>query len=478
MSDQPLVDAWTRGRARRMHPLQVSGHKNQYADGPGELLPGAIGADLLGPLVRDDLAMQGGVDDNAFSNGYLADAERLWASAVRADYCRFLVGGSTQGNISALSAIARPGRPVAIDRTSHRSTQAALVVTGALPQWIFPDIHPDFGLPMGIRADSIDGVVDDITGAFITSPSYVGTLSDVAALAEAAHRRGVPLVVDQAWGAHLGFLPGRGALELGADICVTSVHKALMGYTQTAVVAMRDGLVDRSQFDRCVDLVQTTSPSGTLLASIDATRAVLERDGTAAFERTFAAVQRMRRALAAIPGLVVLDDELVPHGMDPFKVTLWLPRTGADGVAIGQQLWDAGHGAESADRDTLVLTVTLVDSDAFLDEATALVQGLIEHGRGAPRAPAQLSVWQVEPEVACTPREAFFARHRRIRLDDAVGEISAEQFCPYPPGVPMLAPGERVTAEVIEGIRQAAREVRVAYCSDPSLETIVIVDES
>ena len=471
MTRGPLLDAWFAARQKNRRPLQIPGHKNRYAHGED-----ALGADLLGPLLRDDVPLQGGVDDNAYGHRYLEQAEALWSSAVGADYARFLVGGSSQGNIAALSAVSQPGRPVAIDRTSHRSAQAALVISGARPVWVYPELHPETGFPLGVPARALAGVRAEVTALFVTSPSYGGTLSDVSALASAAHARGIPLVVDQAWGAHLGFMAGRGAIACGADLAVTSVHKALLGYTQTAVVTMRGDRVNRDHLDRCVDLVATTSPSGTLLASIDATRVVLERDHGVAIARTVENVKRMRETLRRVKGLVVLDETMAPAGMDPFKLTLWLPRTGADGVAIGKRLWEMGLNLESADRDTLVCSVTLVDEAAFCDETAGMLASLIEAGRGRPRPAATSTVWCVEPDVACTPREAFFARRRRIPLEQAVGEVSAEQFCPYPPGVPIIAPGERITRDALEILRKSVGQVRIAYCSDPSLATVEVVD--
>lgn len=468
-SAAPLAAAWFAAQAAHRRPLQIPGHKNRYSAPTSD---DALGADLLRPLVRDDIPLQGGVDDNAFSNRYLEQAEARWSAAVQADHSRFVVGGSTQGNIAALAAVTRPGEPVAVDRTSHRSTQSALVISGARPQWVFPQIHPEFGLPIGVSS-TLD-IPSGVTALFVTSPSYVGTLSDVAGLADASHRVGIPLVVDQAWGAHLGFIDGMGASALGADVVVTSVHKTLMGYSQTAVVTMIEGLVARQHVDRCVDLVQTTSPSGTLLASIDATRAVLEHDKGVAIERLIESVASMRRRLARIPGLVVLNDEIAL--MDPFKVTLWLPRTGASGFRIGADLTNLGHSPEAADRDTVVLTMTLLDEPEFFEEATAILTGLVEKYRGESREPAPAELWSIEPEVVISPRDAFFAKRRRIALADAAGEVSAEQFCPYPPGVPLLAPGERVTAETISAITRAGEIGRVAYSSDPSLRTIEVVD--
>lgn len=471
--DTPLLDAWRHARQPEMRPMQIPGHKMRYLHGAG-----AWAWDLVGDTIRDDISLQGGVDDNALSHDYLGKAERLWATAVGADHSRFLLGGSSQGNITAVGTVADQDVPIAIDRTSHRSTQAALVISGAIPVWIRPRLHPEFHLPIGMAASAITEVAQDVNGFFVTSPSYVGTLSDVGSLAQAAHARGQALIIDQAWGAHLDFMPGGGAVRQGADVSVTSVHKALTGYSQTAVVSMREGrgFVHPSVLNRWVDMTSTTSPSATLLASIDGTRAAMERDGQARIDLLSEAVVEARRRLAQVAGLIVLDESNAGCAVDPLKVTILLAGTGADGVLVGQDLFYAGYGPEVADRDTLVFTVTVADEPAWVAEYTELLIARIEAHRSDPRTMAPVAVWRVEPEVVLTPRQAFFSERRRILLDDAVGEVSAEQFCPYPPGVPLIAPGERVTREAIDQIRAAAKVGRVAYNSDPSLETIEIID--
>ena len=453
--------------------MQVPGHKMRYAaDAQG------WAADLVGDMVRDDVPLQGGVDDNAYSHKYLEQAEALWATAVGADHSRFLVGGSSQGNIAALATVGDEDIPIAIDRTSHRSTQAGLVLIGARPVWIYPRLHPEFHLPIGMEASSIARVKEDVNGFFATSPSYIGTLSDVAGLAAAAHARNEPLIIDQAWGAHLDFLAEGGAIRAGADFSVTSVHKALLGYSQTAVVSMHDDLLPRSTLDRWVDLTTTTSPSGTLFATIDGTRAAMERDGAARLALIIEAVSEARRRLARVRGLVVLDDATAGCRVDPTKLTLILPGTGTDGVALGEALWELGHGPESADHDTIVFTVSVADEPPWVLEFADLLASLIEARRGEPRPSSPLAVWRVEPEVVLTPREAFLSERRRVTMREAVGRVSAEQFCPYPPGVPLLAPGERVTQESVDAIVAASRSCRVAYCSDPTLETMLIVDDA
>lgn len=452
--------------------MQIPGHKMRYGREGG--VPFA--EDLLTPLVRDDLPLQGGVDDNLYSGRYLEKAEALWARAIGADHARFLVGGSSQGNIAALTSVAAPGVTVCVDRTSHRSAHAGLVTSGATPRWILPRIHPEFGVPIGVNAADVD-----MTGAyalFVTSPAYVGTITQIEPLAELCHRQNSVLIVDQAWGAHLDFLPGGGAHARGADVVTTSVHKALTGYSQTAVTSLKGTRVLPSTLSHGVDLTATTSPSATLLASIDATRVALLRDGGAHLALLIEATAEVRARLARIPGVVVLDDETLGCAMDPLKLTLWVPRTGTTGAAIAAILWEQGIGVEAADADTLVMTVTVADEPADLQQVADMLTDVIEGQRGAPRTPAPAATWQVHPEVVLSPRDAYFAHRVRMPLADAIGKVSTEQFCPYPPGVPLLAPGERVTREVVDAIREAGRTTRLAYCSDPTAETIEVVDEA
>jgi lysine decarboxylase len=468
--DHPLLDAWLAARAKGLRPLQIPGHKYRYTgDDP------ALGSDRLGPLLRDDVSLQGGADDNHYSLGVLQESERLWASSVHADHARFLVGGSSQGNIAALTAVGGPGVTVAVDRTSHRSALAGLVVSGSTPVWVQPRLHPVFGLPLGVDQGELDPLPPEVAAVFVTTPSYVGTLGDVAGLAQHAHAADRVLVVDQAWGAHLFFMSGSGAFDQGADIATTSVHKALMGYTQTAVVAVRGSRVSADRLDRAVDLTATTSPSATLMASIDATRAVMDSHGEVEIERAVGSVAAMRARLRRIPGLVVVDDQELGAPTDPLKLTLWLPRTGVDGVALADLLWEQGNGVEAADADSIVMTMSILDEHEFCLQVADMLAALVDRLRGEPRPPAPAAHWQVVPEVVVSPREAFFAPRRRIALREAVGEVSAEQFCPYPPGVPLLAPGERVTAQIVEDIEQAGRVGRVAYCSDPTLKTIEVL---
>ena len=465
--DAPLVNAVRQARQRMSGSMQIPGHKGQYVR-PSN----ALGWQVLHDIIRDDVALQGWADDNHFTNQWLATAEQKYAHAIGADHTRFIVGGSSQGNIAAFLAVAQPERPICVDRTSHRSALAGLVLSGATPLWLFPDIHPDFGIPLGVNPRTLTKA----SAVFVTSPAYVGTLSDVTALADAAHALGMPLVVDQAWGAHLDWIESSGALAQGADLVVTSIHKALLGYSQSATVSCHSKRIDIARLDRSVDITATTSPSATLLASIDATRYVLEQDRGITIERVTEVTARARRLLAQVPGLVVLDDH---HGIhiDPWKIALFMPGTGTTGTELAKFLWNDFVGVESADTDTLIATVSLVDTDESVDAFIHRVVKFIDAHRGPARPSLPSATWQVRPDVVMSPREAMFAPRKRVALTDAVGHISAEQFCPYPPGVPLIAPGERVTSELVEAISLAGRNGRVAYNSDPTLATIEVIDQ-
>lgn len=337
-----------------------------------------------------------------------------------------------------------------------------------------PEVDLATGLPLGVAPDTVRRALDehpDVRAVFVGDPSYVGTVGDVAGLAVVAHEHGVPLVVDAAWAAHFGFHPDlpRHPLQLGADIMVTSAHKSLPAWSQAALVFARTNRVDAARLDAGVEATATTSPAGAMLASIDAARALLERDGERLLGEAIAATREARDRLRAIDGLVVLDGP----GVDPLKLTLVLPGTGADGNAIEQDVLAAGLPIESADRDVLVGVVSLADTSNTLNSLATAVADSIERHRGAPRVVMGHAAYTVDPVTAVPPRHAFFAQSDTVPIDRAVGRISAELVAPYPPGIPALAPGEEITSQTLAALEQArAAGVRIAYAADTSLATL------
>lgn len=458
--DAPLLDAWLRFRERPPTPFTIPGHKQR--------------TDLVGDVVAGDVPLYAGLDTMKLGAGVLAEAEARAARLWGADFCRFSTGGATHANQAVALAVAGDGDRVVVSRTLHRSLLLGLVLAGLTPVWVSPEVDPATGMPLGVAPETVRKALadhPDVRAVFVGDPSYVGTVGDVAGLADAAHAHDAPLVVDAAWAAHFGFHPElpRHPLQLGADVVVTSVHKTLPAWSQAALVLARTGRVDPARLDAGVEATATTSPAGAVLASIDAARALLERDGDALLGDALAATHAARDRLREVPGLVVLDGP----NLDPLKLTLVLSGTGADGNAVERDLLAAGLPVESADRDVIVGVVSLADTAATLDHLASVLVAAVERHRGAPRPVIGHAVYRVEPVLAVPPREAFFAPTATVPIAASVGRTSAELIAPYPPGIPVLAPGETITAGTLAALEQArAAGVRIAYAADPSLSTV------
>jgi len=469
--DAPLLDAWLAFRASGAAPFSTPGHKQRL--------------DLVGPVVRDDLPLYGGVDTVRQQTGVLADAHRRLARLWGAEWGRISVGGSTHGNQTLALALCRPGDEVIVTRTLHRSLLLGMVLAGVTPVWVRPEVDPTTGLPTAVPVDRVERAFAEHPASravFLVEPSWVGTLSDVAAHAAVAHAHGVPLVVDQAWGAYFGFHPDvpRHALQAGADALVTSAHKTLPAYTQSALVLARTERIDADRLDRAFEATATTSPSGTIAASADAARALLERHGEELLGHLLRIADHARDRLRKVRGLVLLDDvvDRKVH-LDRAKLAINVSGTGATGLALEDDLVAAGTPVELADRDTIVPILTINDDQGTVDRFVNALVASIERHRSAPRKVLPSISWTVEPEIVLSPRDAFFARHVAVPADEAIGRVSAELVAPYPPGIPVLAPGERITREAIEGLERALSDgTQVRYAADRTLRTFQVVADA
>ena len=466
-ADAPLLAGWLNwmalAEAGRLSPMSTPGHKQRQ--------------DLTGAVVAGDVPLYGGVDSIKHADRLLADAEARAAALWGADWCRFSVAGSTHGNQTFCLALGQPGQEVIITRTLHRSLLLGLVLAGLRPVWVRPEIDPGSGLPAAVAVPTVRDALAAHPGAcgvILGDPSYVGTTGDLAGHARAAHEAGVPLVVDAAWAAYLGFHPGlpRHAIAAGADAMVTSAHKTLPAYTQGALLLARTDRLDAARLNRAFEATHTTSPAGSIVASIDAARALLARHGPELCGRLLRGVAAARRRLREVPGLEVLDGP----GVDPAKLVVLLAGAGAHGIAVEADLIAAGMPVEMGDRDTVIPIPAIADDQDRLAAFTEALIASVERHRGAPRHPAAAAAWTVEPQTVLSPREAFFAANETVTAEAAIGRVSAELVAPYPPGVPVLAPGELITAEALDALREVATDGgRIAYAADPTLATFQVV---
>ncbi len=310
---------------------------------------------------------------------------------------------------------------------------------------------------------------------FLGDPTYVGTISDLAGHAAAAHEAGVPLIVDAAWAAHLGFHPDLPphAIAAGADAMVTSAHKALPAYTQGALVLARTERLDAARLDRAFEATHTTSPTGSIMASIDAARALLAADGERLCGRLIRGVAAARKRLREVPGVDVLDGP----GVEPTKLVVLLAgdrRARQQGRGRHHRRRDAGgdgrprHGRADPDDRRRRGSDRQVHRGADRGDraASRYTARILPSPRRGPSSRRRCSA----------PREAFFAPNETVPAAAAIGRVSAELIAPYPPGVPVLAPGELITAAAVDALREVAADGgRIAYAADPSLQTFQVI---
>ena len=474
MSDTPLYDAYKSFLANPGTPFTTPGHKRN--------------PDLVDEFLALDVPHYLGVENRRVSTRRLATAERLAGELWGADWCGFSVQGSTHGNEAICLSIGKPGDKVIVARTIHKSLFFGLVLAGLVPIWVRPDIDAQTGLTAGMPVSRVADALKahpDARAVMLVEPNYVGGVSDVAAHAELAHAHGIPLTVDAAWGAHLGFHPELPphAIRAGADMLVTSIHKHVTGFTQSSMVLAQGERIDLERLEAAFEGLHTTSPSGSIFASIDRTRDLLAERGEELLGQAIRLAHEARERFREVPGLGVVGAEIADRSPgllmhDPTKIVLTLPATGADGQIVADVLEQRGLHLEFADRDTFCPVITLADTPATVDFMVTEIIRAIEEHRGEPRPLVPITAWTLEPDTAMTPRDAFFADHERVSAADAVGRIAAETAAPYPPGVPALAPGERIHAATLAALQaEAASGTRIAYCGDPALETVLVVQE-
>ena len=467
----PLLDAYLSYFESARTPFTIPGHKQKAS----RLDAG------LGAVVDSDTPLYGGLDEIKLTNQTLKKAEKLAADLWGADYARFSTGGSTHANQAIVLALGAPGEKVAVSRTAHRSILSALVLAGLEPVWMSPDIDEATGVPIGIGIAQLEkALLEDPIAVLLTEPGYLGTISDLPALITAAHKKSIPVILDAAWGGHFGFHPDlpRHALQLGADALITSVHKALPGYSASALLLAQGTYLNLDRIEQSFETTHTTSPAGAPLASIDGVRALLQSRGEELNSALLANVAQFKETVQAEFALpIFLYPSDFPAGrFDPSKIVLRVQQLGASGVEIERDLQAAGIRVEMADRDTIVFLATLADSAHDFEKLADVLIPILKKRQEQRRASATALSWSVVPIRGISMRDAYFAKTEMVSAQDAQGRISADLIAPYPPGVAVVAPGEVLTEQILEGLKASKDAgVRIAYATDPTLNQYRVV---
>ena len=470
----PLLDAYLSYFETDHTPFTIPGHKQRAS-----LLDAGLGA-----VVDSDIPLYGGLDEIKLTNQVLKKSEALAAALWGADFARFSTGGSTHANQAVILALGQPGDKVAVSRTAHRSVLSALVLAGLEPIWMNPEIDSATGVPVGISLIELQRVLKESPVAvLLTEPGYLGTLSDISALITAAHEKSIPVIVDAAWGGHFGFHPDlpQHVIAQGADALITSVHKALPGYSASALLLAQTKYLSAERLEQSFETTHTTSPAGAPLASIDAIRALLQTRGAELLGTLIENVAQFKLAVQANFDLPIFlnPSDFAAGRFDPVKIVLRVQQLGASGVEIEKALIEQGIRVEMADRDTIVFLATLADTQADFQALAMKLVPVLKKVQGAPRESATALSWSVVPQIATSMREAYFAKTEMVGSSGAIGRVSADLIAPYPPGVAVVAPGELLTEQIVSGLSASQKAgVRIAYATDPTLQSYRVVKKS
>ncbi|MEL6223264.1 MAG: aminotransferase class I/II-fold pyridoxal phosphate-dependent enzyme [Cyanobacteria bacterium J06627_8] len=452
---------------------------------------------LLGDrLFVADLPELPGLDNLFNPEGVIQDAQQFAAQAFGADRTWFLINGSTCGIEAAVLATCKPGDRIIVPRNLHQSVVSALILGGVMPVFVVPDADDTLGIAHGVSVHTIQAAIDqysNVAAILLTYPTYYGVTCNLAAIATLAHNHGIPVLVDEAHGAHFAFHPDLppSALSQGADLTVQSTHKVLSALTQSSMLHIQGDRIQPERISRALQLVQSSSPSYLLLASLDAARAQMQDKGRAYMDNTLALARQAREAIAQIPGIRVfeLNSDSCSAGaaLDPTRLTVDVSDLGITGFDADEQLYDQlGVMAELPGLKTLTFIIslgntrndikTLVNGLQTLSDQHFPLSSTQEPKRDVISFSASMAA-QLEVNVpAMSPRDAFFSKSEPVAIAQSIGRISAELVCPYPPGIPVVLPGERITADALQVLQHvSAAGGVITGCADEQLETLMVV---
>ncbi len=475
--ETPLLDALRLCANQRHAAFYTPGHKR------GAGIAASL-AELVGTSVfRADLTELAELDTLFAPDGVIRTAQELAAAAFGAEATWFLVNGSTSGIIAAILATCGTGDKIILPRNVHSSAIAALILSGAIPIFILPEYDPVLDIAHSITPAAVADALKqhpDAKAVMMVYPTYYGVCGDVGAIARLAHQYHIPLLVDEAHGSHFAFHPElpTSALSAGADLTVQSIHKTLAGMTQASMLHVQGDRIDRNRLSKALQLVQSTSPSYILLASLDAARQQMALHGEALMTKTLQLADAARKQIHYIRGLSVLSSVQLPRcsTLDRTRLTVTVSGLGLTGFEVDDIFHqDLGVTAEFPSLQHLTFIISLGNTEADIDQLVQAFSTLAtEYRRPSSSPPSPPS--PPSPLSSLSPREAFFAPTEILPIEQAFDRICAELICPYPPGIPVLLPGEAITKTALDYLQQVqTRGGVISGCADATLKTLKVL---
>lgn len=474
----PLFDAVKHHVERNAVPLQIPGHK--HGNGLAEYKE-FVGENVL----RMDLNQTRGIDIIWNPTAVINEAEKLLAEVFQASAAYFLINGTTSGVQTMIMSTCKPGDRIILPRNVHKSIFNSLILSGAQPVYVLPEISDELGIVLSVTEEGIRSAVERNPAAkavLSINPAYYGVTSDLGAIVRTAHRHGMPVLADEAHGTHMHFhehFP-LSAMQAGADISAVSFHKTGGSMTQSSALLIRNSGINPLYIRQVLSLAYTTSPSYVLLCSLDVARKQMAVDGWGILDKLLDMLRRTRAEINKIDGFFAPDKEYFEESgdfsFDETKLLVNVRRIGLTGYEVEEILArDYNILIELADMYNILAITGLGEREEYLK---ALVNALTDIARHTARKEIKkIDAVQFSPEIVLQPREAFYSPKKSMPLAQCAGKISGEMIMVYPPGIPLVSMGEVITYDIIEYVKQLKREkCTMQGTVDPCVDTIMILD--
>ncbi len=445
-----------------------------------------------------DLTPMPGIDDLLQPTEAIKEAQELAAEAWGAQRTFFLINGSTSGNQCMMMTAVNPGDKIAVPRNSHKSMLGGLIMSGAEPIYMRPEVDEELHMDHCVTPETVARTLEEhpeTAAVYIVSPTYYGVAADLASIERIVHAAGKLLLVDEAWGPHFHFHPRLplSATSAGADMCINSTHKMLSAFSQCAMLHQTGPRVRIDRLTAVLKMFLSTSPNLPMVASLDVARKQMATEGEALLTRTIALAEEIRERLNRIDGVYCIGDELRGRkgvfDLDPTKIVITVKGLGYTGYEASEILRRRHNiQVELADLFNVVALVTIGTTRDAADRLVAAFEEMARDERPLDMfAPSGILEQRLRrgsfrlppiPPMRMLPRDAFLAETEFVKFRESSGRICGETLTPYPPGIPLIAPGEEITPEIIDYLRLELKAgVRIQGPSDGELNVIRVVKE-
>lgn len=474
----PIYEALQKYKSMRVVPFDVPGHKQ--GRGNPQL------TEFLGEkCLSIDVNSMKPLDNLVHPVSVIKEAEELAADAFGAHHAFFMVNGTTSAVQAMIMSVCKQGDKIIMPRNVHRSAINALIIGGAVPVYVNPGVNKKLGIPLGMSVNEVKKSIEenpDAKAVFINNPTYYGICSDLRTITELAHRHNMYVLVDEAHGTHFYFgadMPIN-AMAAGADMSAVSMHKTGGSLTQSSILLISERL-STGHVRQMINLTQTTSGSYLLLSSLDISRRNLALDGKRIFDKVSSLAVYARDEINRIGGYYAFSNELINgdsvFAFDPTKLSVYTREIGLAGIEVYDILRDDyGIQIEFGDIGNILAILSVGDRALALER---LVSSLSEIKRLYMKDKTGMFDHEyINPEVVMKPQQAFYSDQRSLPIENSTGYLSGEFVMAYPPGIPILAPGERITEEIIDYIAYAkAKGCFLTGTEDMAINNIKVVEE-